>query len=317
MVAALDDPYTNYYDPDLAEQWDTEMSGEYEGIGAWVEVETEYLTIISPIKNTPAEEAGLQPGDQIIAIDGDDMTGIDPNIVLKRVLGPAGTKVTLTILREGTEKPFEVEIIRRKIVIPYIEYEILPGNIAYLKLIRFYEGGDQEFRNALEELLSENPTGLIIDLRKNPGGFLHIVVNITSEFLTGGNVLIEEFSDGSRKTYPAITSRGIAPEIPLVVLVDEGSASASEIFAGAIQDYDRGIVIGTTTFGKGLVQLPITLPDDQGLVSITVARWLTPNEDTIHQIGIEPDIIIEPTEEELENELDPQLDEAVRILSSN
>lgn len=316
MVEALEDPYTNYFDPDLTEQWNTDLSGEYQGIGAWVDVDAEFLTIISPIKDTPAEAAGLQPGDQIIAIDGDDMTGVDPNIALKRVLGEAGTTVTLTINREDVAEPFDVEIVRSKINIPYIESEILDGDIAYIKFQRFYEEGDTVVAEALQNLLAENPKGLIFDLRGNPGGYLHIAVNITSEFIDDGIVLIEEFSDGSTKEYPIRSSRGLATDIPLVVLVDGGSASASEIFAGAIQDYGRGTILGQTTFGKGLVQLPITLPDDQGLVSITVARWLTPNGTTIHGTGIIPDVSVEITEDDILNGLDPQLDAAINIINN-
>ncbi|MCB2180100.1 S41 family peptidase [bacterium] len=316
MVEALDDPYTNYFDPALTEQWNTDLSGEYQGIGAWVDVDGEYLTIISPIKNTPAEEAGLRSGDQIIAIDGDDMSGVDPNIVLKRVLGEAGTPVVLTILREGETEPFDVTIVRQKITIPYIETDMLEGDIAYIQLLRFYDGGDADFANALKDLLAQNPKGLIVDLRGNPGGYLHIVVNIASEFLDNGIVLVEEFSDGSTEDYPVNTSRGNATDIPLVVLVDGGSASASEIFAGAIQDYDRGTIVGQTTFGKGLVQLPITLPDDQGSVSITIARWLTPNGATIHHQGIEPDVAVEITEDDIANNLDPQLEKALEILTN-
>ena len=315
MAASLDDPYTNYRDPELSERWNTSLSGEYEGIGAWVDVQAEFLTIISTIQGTPAERAGLLPGDEIIAVDGIDMTGVDPNIVLKRVVGDAGTKVVLTISRIDVE-PFDVEIIREKITIPLIETEILDGEIAYLKLIRFYSGADLDVRNALTELLAQNPKGLIFDLRGNIGGYLHTVVNLTSDFIPEGNILIEEFSDGSQKTYPIRDANGIATEIPLVVLIDEGSASAAEIFAGAIKDYQRGILVGQTSFGKGLVQLPITLPDNQGMLSITIAKWFTPNGTIIHEIGIDPDYFVEYTQEDFDQGLDPQLQKAIELLTT-
>ena len=316
MVSGLGDPYTNYFDPDLSEQYTSSLVGEYEGIGAWVDVDGEFLTIVSAIRDTPAEEAGLQPGDAIIAVDGKDMTGVDPNVVLTQVLGPAGSKVVLTIQRENEAEPFDVEIVRKKISIPYIESEMLDGDIAYLHLQRFYDGAGQDIRAELESLLDQNPKGLIFDMRGDPGGYLHTAVNITSEFIDDGVVLYEEFSDGSRKDYPVLTSKGIALDIPLVVLVNEGTASAAEIFAGAIQDYGRGTIVGQTTFGKGVVQLPITLPDGEGLVSITIARWLTPNGITIHEIGIEPDVAVEYTQEQYDAGIDPQLDKAIEILTT-
>lgn len=315
MIASLDDPYTNYRDPDLSERRNTTLSGEYEGIGAWVDVEAEYLTVVSPIQGTPAEKAGLLPGDQIIAVDGVDMTGVDPNIALKRVVGQAGTKVILTLAREGVD-PFDVEIIREKITIPLIETEMLEGGIAYLKLIRFYTDSDLDVNNALKELLAQNPKGLIFDLRGNGGGFLHTVVNISSEFITEGNILIEEFSDGYQRTFPVTDTEGIATEIPLVVLIDQGSASASEIFAGAIKDYQRGILVGQTSFGKGLVQLPVTLPENQGSLTITIARWFTPNGTEIQEIGIDPDYFIEYTQDDFDQGLDPQLQKAIELLTT-
>lgn len=314
MVDALDEPYTNYYDPQLSQQFENDLSGEYEGIGAFVDVEAEYLTIISPIKDTPAEEAGLRAGDEIIAIDGKDMTGVDPNVALSQVLGPAGSKVVLTIQREGEAEPFDVEIIRRKITIPYIEHEMLDNGIAYLHLLRFYDGADLDIQDALNELLDQNPKGLIFDVRGNPGGYLHTVVNITSDFIDDGIVLYEVFNDGTQREYPTLRSRGIATEIPLVVLIDGGSASASEIFAGAIKDYERGTLVGETTFGKGLVQMPITLPDDNGMVSITIANWLTPQQEHIQDVGVTPDVEVIFTQEDADAETDPALDKAIEIL---
>jgi carboxyl-terminal processing protease len=317
MMIALDDPYTGYLDPDLARQWDVDLHGEYEGIGAWVDTSTEFLTIISPMPGSPAEAAGLLAGDQVVAIDGDDMTGIAGDIALKRVLGPAGSKVVLTIERENVEEPFDVTIIRERIVIPNVIYEILDDNIAYLQLITFSETSYQDLVDALEEMFAEDPDGLILDIRGNGGGYLHTAVNITSEFIEEGVILYEEYGNGARDIHEARSTDGIATEIPLVVLINEGSASASEILAGAVQDYERGILVGTTTFGKGSVQLPITLKNDQGTARITVARWLTPNENHIQDIGLIPDEIVEITEEDFLAGEDPQLAKAIEILLGN
>lgn len=314
MVASLEDDYTNYFDPDLAEQYNIDLSGEYEGIGAWMNTQTEYLTVVSPMRGTPAEAAGLKPGDQVIAINGQDMTGVDPSVAIKLVLGDAGTKVILTLVREGVEEPFDVEIIREHIEIPYIETEMREDGIAYISLASFYDGGEDVFEEKIKELLANDPVGMIVDLRSNGGGYVHVTIDIVSDFITEGNVLIEEFGDGSTRDYPVLPREGIAGDIPLVVLVNQGSASASEILAGAIRDYDRGTVIGMTTFGKGSVQLPIDLPDNQGLVSITHAIWLTPNGNHIQDVGIEPDIVVDLTEEDFNAGLDPQLDRAVEFL---
>jgi carboxyl-terminal processing protease len=314
MMVALDDPYTGYLDPDLARQWDVDLHGEYEGIGAWVDTSAEFLTIISPMPGSPAEAAGLLAGDRVIAIDGDDMTGIAGDIVIKRVLGPAGTKVVLTIERDNVDEPFDVTIIRERIVIPNVTYEILDDNIAYLQLISFSETSHQDLVEALEEMLAEDPDGLILDIRGNGGGYLHTAVNITSEFIEEGVILYEEYGSGARDIHEARSTDGMATEIPLVVLINGGSASASEILAGAVMDYERGILIGTTTFGKGSVQLPISLKNNQGTARITVARWLTPNENHIQDIGLEPDVIVELTEEDVLAGEDPQLDKAIEIL---
>jgi len=313
MLSSLGDEHTSYMTQQEYEQANMELDGSYEGIGAYVDTTGEYLTIINPMPGSPAEEAGLQPKDIVIAIDGEDMTGIDPSVVIQSVLGPAGTTVVLTIVREGEEEPFDVEITRQEIIIPSVEYEMLENNIAYLRLYDFGTNTTRDMKSALKALLKEDPAGLILDLRGNTGGYLSTSIQVASEFIDEGVIVIERFGDGTQQTYDADRG-GLATDIPLVVLVNGGSASASEIVAGAIQDYSRGLLIGETTFGKGSVQNWIPLTDDNGAVRVTIARWYTPNDRQIHQAGLEPDIVVELTEEDFENELDPQLDRAVQEL---
>ena len=313
MLDSLGDPYTGYMDPDQFRQANAPLEGEYEGIGAWVDPTGEFLTIISPMEGSPAEAAGLKSGDQIIAVDTVSVVGKDPNLVLREVLGPAGTSVVLTIQREGTEAPFDVSIIREKIVIPLVTSKMLDNNIAYLQVLQFGDKTEADVRTALRDLLKNDPKGLILDLRNDPGGFLDTAIGVTSQFIGDGVIMYEEHGSGEKVTFTA-RSGGLALEIPLVVLVNEGSASASEITAGAIQDRGRGTLVGTTTFGKGTVQSWSTLVNDQGAVKVTIAHWLTPNERQIHGIGLTPDVVVELTEEDVAAERDPQLDKAVELL---
>ena len=315
MMDSLGDQHSSYMDPDQHRQANMPIEGAYEGIGAWVDGTGEYLTIISPMPDSPAEKAGLKPGDQIIAIDGEDMTGIDGSLVIRKVLGPAGTSLTLTIFREGEPEPFDVTLERARIILPAVESEMLDGNIAYVKLNNFSANATEELIDHLEELLPQEPIGLILDLRNNPGGDRDTAVEVASQFVDDGVIMYQVYGDGSRDTFDAVKG-GLATNIPVVVLVNEGSASASEIVAGAIQDYERGTLVGMLTFGKGSVQNWIPLVDDQGLVRVTIARWLTPNGRTIHELGVEPEVILELTEEDFEAERDPQLDKAIELLTS-
>jgi carboxyl-terminal processing protease len=314
MLDALGDQHTSYVDPDQYMQANMSMDGEYEGIGAWVDTGTEYLTIISPMPNSPAEEAGLIPGDQVIWIDGEDMTGLDGSLVIRKVLGPAGSKVVLTIRREGEMELFDVTIIREKITVPSVESRMLEDNIGYVQIITFGADTRAELRDNLKSLLDQDPDGLIVDLRYNGGGFLQTAVAVASEFIAKGVILYEDYGYDEGLTEHKALRGGLATEIPLVLLVNEGSASAAEIVAGAIQDNQRGPLVGATTFGKGSVQNWIELSDNQGAVRVTIARWLTPAERQIHEIGLTPKYLVEFTEEDYQDELDPQLDKAIEVL---
>ncbi|MEW6084777.1 MAG: S41 family peptidase [Chloroflexota bacterium] len=313
MMDAVGDKQTFYMDPVVYETETSALSGEYEGIGAYVDTDGEYLTIISPIEGSPAEAAGLRPGDQIIAIDGVDMTGTTPEQARQKVLGPAGTTVTLTVTREGEADTLEFIITRAKITIPSVTGEMLENNIAYVDINQFGEKTTGELSAVLDELLAQNPQGIIIDLRNNPGGYLHTSVEVASEFIDSGVILYEQYGDGNRDEYTALGD-GRATDLPIVVLVNEGSASASEILAGALQDYERAQLVGVQSYGKGSVQQWVPLSDEQGAARVTVARWLTPDERLIDGIGLTPDFIVELTEEDFANDLDPQLDKAIEVL---
>jgi len=314
MLEALNDPHTGYMDPFEFQQANAPLEGEYEGIGAWVDTTGEFLTIVSPMPNSPAEKAGLKAGDKIIAVDGKDMTGVDPSLVLRRVLGPAGTTVVLTVQREGEEKPFEVSIVRQRITIPSVEGKMLDGKVAYIRLFTFGEKTASDLRNTLQTLLKEQPVGLILDLRNNGGGYLNAAIDVSSQFIKEGIIMYEVYGDGRKISFEA-KGNGLATDIPLVVLVNEGTASASEITAGAIQDYQRGTLVGTKTFGKGSVQSWTPLVNNQGAVRITIARWLTPKERQINGVGLTPDVEVPLTEEDIKAGRDPQLDAAIKLLT--
>jgi carboxyl-terminal processing protease len=306
----------NYYlDPKAMEEQNTALNGkDYTGIGAYVDVDKQYLTIISPIKGSPAEKAGLRSGDQIVAIDGVDMTGFSAEEAHQKVLGPADTVITLTILREGTNMPFDVKITRAIITIPLVEYEMRPDGIAYIRLNTFGDTADTELKNAINELLAQNPKGLILDLRFNGGGYLEQGISVASEFLPKDKVVVyEKFGDGKLTPYISV-GNGAATDIPMVVLIDQGSASASEIVAGALQDYGRAKLIGTQSYGKGSVQSFIPLQNDQGAIGVTIALWLTPNKRAIDHLGLTPDILVDFTQADIDAKLDPQLDAAAQTL---
>jgi carboxyl-terminal processing protease len=313
MMDSLGDQHTSYMDPVEYSDSTAPLEG-YSGIGAWVNTEGEYLTITDPIKGSPAEAAGLKSGDQIIAIDGVDMTGTLAENARQKVLGPEGTKVVLTIKREGVEQPFDVPITRAQITIPSTEYKMLDNGIAYLRLNSFSSTTTSEIHTALQDLMAQNPKGLILDLRYNGGGYLDAAIAVGSEFLPDGVVAYEEYGDGSRDTFNA-SGAGLATEIPMVVLVNEWSASASELVAGALQDRGRAQLVGVTTYGKGTVQNWIALANDEGAVRVTIARWLTPMGRNVSETGLTPNVEVKISEADAQAGIDSQLNKAVELLS--
>jgi carboxyl-terminal processing protease len=316
MMNALGDQHSSYMDPKDFADANSSLAGEYEGIGAFVDTTAEYLTITSPIPGSPAERAGLLPGDQVVAIDGEDMTGINAEVARTKVLGPANTVVHLTIFREGQEKLLEFDVTREKITMKSATGKMLKNDIAYIQVTTFGDKTTPELLTALKELMAQNPKGIVLDLRNNGGGYLKTAVEVASQFIGDGVVLYEQYGDDTRTTYDVLPG-GMATDIkiPMVVLINEGSASASEIVAGALQDTGRAKLVGVTSYGKGSVQNWIPLGGDNGAVRITIAKWLTPKEHTIHKIGLTPDIAVERTGEDFKAKRDPQLDVAVEYLS--
>lgn len=314
MLESLGDKHTSYFTPEQYDQVTTQLTGEtYEGIGAWVDVTGKYLSIIGPIPGSPAEKAGLMLGDKIIAVDGEDMTGVDGDLVRQKLLGPKGTRVRLTIRRVALDQPFDVEIERASITIPSVSGKMLDGKIAYVQVFTFGEKTSADLRQVLQDLLAQHPAGMVLDLRGNGGGYLDTGIAVASEFIRDGVVMIEQYGDGQKKVYQS-NGNGLATDIPLVVLINQGSASASEIVAGAIQDRGRGKLVGVTSYGKGSVQVVTPLSSGEGAVRVTVARWLTPNGKTIHELGLKPDIEVKITDDDIKANRDPQLDQAVALL---
>ncbi len=320
VIDTLDDPYTGFLTPDQAQSFMESMEGTFEGIGATVEWDEEHkaVRIVEPFENQPAWKAGLRRGDLIIAVDGEPVSEMgDLQVAISKIKGPKGTTVVLTILRPGVPEPFDVEVVRDVIEIPIIFTDQVGTNqdIAYIRLTRFSDGAGRKTREAVDQALEMDPRGVIFDLRGNPGGLLREAVLVASVFLEDQVVLVERFSDGREEIHRTEGSALLPEDIPLVVLVDEATASAAEIVAGALQDAGRAVLVGTKTFGKGSVQLPHRLSDGS-LLRVTIARWYTPSGRTIDGQGLEPDILVEvpPPAEGEAPEGDPQLDRAIELL---
>ncbi|MBE9472824.1 MAG: S41 family peptidase, partial [Chloroflexi bacterium] len=314
MLLTLDDDYTAFMEPDIAAVIAEDATGEFEGIGAFVDMNEENkLEIIGTFEGGPAEGAGLLAGDCVLEVDGVSIVGSTLYEAIGFIRGPAGTEITLLVERAGVSEPFEVAVTRARLEIPIIEVEMRDEGIGYIRLREFSATASERVEQGLEELLAQEPRGIVLDLRQNPGGWLDQAVEVTDLFLDDGVIVVERWSDGNEQVFDADPG-DTGEKVPLVVLVNGSSASASEIVAGALQDQERAILVGEPTFGKGSVQRSFTLSDGSEL-RVTIALWFTPNDRAIHGQGLTPDIEVPwPEEEDLEPDEDPQLERAVEYL---
>ncbi|PIZ71224.1 hypothetical protein COY07_05260 [Candidatus Peregrinibacteria bacterium CG_4_10_14_0_2_um_filter_43_11] len=314
MVSSLNDPYTTFMTPKENKEFQNNLEGNLEGIGAELTLKDGMLTIVSPLKGSPAKKAGLMPEDVIYKINDEMTTDLTLEQAVMKIRGTKGTPVTLSILRKGHKDPIEIKIIRNVINISSVEWKMI-DDFALIEINQFGNQLNQEFNKAINDVLSKRPKGMILDLRFNGGGFLDGAVDITSEFLEKGLVVSIKRRNPQENEDIYVNGKARLANVPLVVLINKGSASASEIVAGAIQDHKRGRIIGETSFGKGTVQEVINLIGGSSL-RVTVAKWYTPNNVNISETGITPDEMVERTTEDYEKDNDPQLDASINYLKN-
>lgn len=315
LAQASGDPYTEYLNAQEAEAFDEQLSGSFTGIGAELGKENELITIVAPLEGFPAEKAGLRPKDVITKIDGENAFNISITEAVQKIRGPKGEKVTLTIIRNETEE-LEIEIVRDEIKIPSVTSEILADYIGYLKVTRFGNDTADLARKAANSFKSQDVEGVILDLRSNPGGLLDASVALASLWVNPGEIVLEEKRGGESLQVFRASGGAVLHGVPTVVLINEGSASASEITAGALKDHDLATLVGAKTYGKGSVQQLINFRNDT-VLKVTIARWFTPGGQNIDQEGITPDETIERTNEDFEQERDPQKDKALELLRAS
>jgi carboxyl-terminal processing protease len=318
MVASLEDPYSTFLEPEMAKEFYQDLRGDFEGIGAELGIKKNILTVIAPLSDYPAEKAGIKSGDQIYKIDNLDTTNITLEEAITKIRGKVGTQVVLTIKRNAFLEFKEITITRAKIHIQSVKLEPIEKHkeIAYLKIRQFNDNIKSEFREAINKILSqeEKPKGIIIDLRNNPGGLLDASVDIANYWLPRDTVVVKEKFDGREKEYKTVDNP-ILDKFQTVILTNQGSASASEIFAGALQDYKKVIIVGEKTFGKGCVQKVEDLKGGS-MLKLTIADWLTPLGRRINDKGIDPDIKIEMTPNDYEQDKDPQMEKAIELINN-
>lgn len=310
LVATLGDPYTVYLDAEANKQLSSDLNGTLSGIGVEVGIKNNMLTVITPIDDTPAQKAGLRAGDIIAKINGEDTTGMSIDTAVTKIRGKEGTTVKLTIIH-GNDSPREIEITRANITVPSVKVD-QQGDIGILRIRRFGDDTADLVDNAATTFKDKGVRGIVIDLRGNPGGFLQSAVDVSSQFIKDG-VVVEERSRNRTTDKKSVNGTGQLTELPIVVLIDKGSASAAEILAGALHDHNRAQLVGETSFGKGSVQEIVSLGNDTSL-KVTVAHWYTPNGVNIGKEGIKPDVPVTNSDADYQAGRDPQFDKAMELI---
>ena len=313
MLRALGDPYTVFMPPEENKKFSEDMKGEFGGIGAEIGMRKDILTIIAPLEGSPAKAAGLLPQDKVLKVDGKSTDGMSIDEAINLIRGPKGEAVVLNIFRDGWKDAKDFKIIRDTIVIPVIKWQMKDNKVAYIQLYHFSENSASEFKKVAQEAISAGAKSVVLDMRGNPGGYLESAVDIISWFVSDNQVVaIEDFGNGKKTEYKSVGYQKLM-SYPAALLVDAGSASASEIVAGALRDLRNIKLVGTKTFGKGSVQQVEQMRNGSSL-KITVAKWLTPSGKSIMDEGLEPDEKVELTEDDINNNRDPQLDKALEML---
>lgn len=310
MTAALGDPYSVFFEPQIAEEFQKDLAGEFEGIGAEIGIKNDFLIVVAPLLDSPAEKAGLKAGDKILAIDDKDTRGMVLDAAVKLIRGEKGTAVKLTIARDGTASAKDYEIVRNKIVIKSVQWR-MEKDVAYIKVLQFGNDTSRDFDNVVGKVILKNPKGIILDLRNNPGGYLDAAIKMAGEWIPDDPVVLERFK-GRDEEFRA-NGKGRLKDFKTVVLINRGSASASEIVSGALKDTGKATIVGEKSYGKGSVQ-DYNEYSGGAALKLTIALWLTPNGTSINGQGIEPNIAVEITEEDARASKDPQLEKALELL---
>ncbi|MBI3631746.1 MAG: S41 family peptidase [Candidatus Staskawiczbacteria bacterium] len=316
MTKSLGDPYTSFFNPTEAKRFEQDLSGSFDGIGVEIGLKKNQLTVIAPLKDTPGQRAGLKAGDIIVKIDGKSTADMGTEEAVNLIRGKRGTEVILTIFRDSWKNTKDFKITRSTINIPSIDWELKNGDVAYIHIYLFDQSLSSNFNKIALEILNSPAKKIVLDLRNNPGGYLEVAQEISGWFLKKGQIVtIENFGESKDKKYYKTEGNASFSEYPIVVLINQGSASASEILAGTLRDNRKIQLVGEKSFGKGSVQQVLELRDGS-MLKITIAKWLTPNGNSISEVGLSPDVKVELTDKDFENKKDPQLDKALEIIKN-